>query len=518
MKGTSWIHWDLINEPSYSPREKLWRTRPIGDAAEAAAWKSFAETRHGGADALRAIWGVTEPNVLAVPRDEDFDQAPVQIHKHPRKARDFRELADHIVARWARGMRDVIHKTAGPGTLVTLGQDEGGIYERPGQQRLGGVLDYGAVHTWWKNDDLLWDGVMTKLPGLPNLHQETGLMRLETIDGSPWRTPEDAARLLERKLGYAFAGRGCGVVEWVWNVNPYMPIDEESTIGLFRPDGTAKPELDALQRFAKFFGSAAARLEDYEPDPVVMVIPHARAYLGMARAVDATKPVVRVLAERFGIVPAARSDLTLDPTDLEHAKLVIVPNPDVLDERAAATLLDASRRGVKVLFTGAIEGDSYGRVPPSLSALGVTGPTRPVAMVERSEWSDGGWITFEDLLQESARRSAKPSSKALSVSPSRNVWHEPLPLELARDREPLVRLLRAALAGAGVPTSPDAGGVAGRVLLGSKTALLVAVNERSEPATRRLVVDRHAVDVPTRAQGASMVLIDRASGAVLASM
>src|SRR5262249_36863395 len=155
---------------------------------------------------------------------------------------------------------------------------------------------------WWKNDDLLWDGVLTKVVGKPSLHQETGLMRLEDLDGMPWRTPEDAARLLERKLGYAFAGRGAGVVEWVWNVNPYMPLDEETTIGLFRPDGTAKPELDTVERFARFFQTAAPYLGDFEPDPVVLVIPHARAFLGMSGYLDATKPVVRILAERFGVV------------------------------------------------------------------------------------------------------------------------------------------------------------------------------------------------------------------------
>ena len=107
------------------------------------------------------------------------------------------------------------------------------------------------MHTWWNNDDLLWDGVMTKVPEKPNLHQETGLMRLEDLDGNPWRTPEAAARLLERKVAYAFASRGAGVVQWAWNINPYQPIDNESVIGLFRPDGTAKPELRALTDLAR---------------------------------------------------------------------------------------------------------------------------------------------------------------------------------------------------------------------------------------------------------------------------
>ena len=87
-------------------------------------------------------------------------------------------------------------------STVTLGQDEGGIHERPAQQLMAASLDYTAVHTWWKNDDLLWDGVLTKVPEKPNLHQETGLMRLEDLDGTPWRSPAAAARLLERKVAY----------------------------------------------------------------------------------------------------------------------------------------------------------------------------------------------------------------------------------------------------------------------------------------------------------------------------
>ena len=43
FRGVGWVHWDLINEPSYAPRSKLWFTRPIGDAHEAAAWKAWVQ-------------------------------------------------------------------------------------------------------------------------------------------------------------------------------------------------------------------------------------------------------------------------------------------------------------------------------------------------------------------------------------------------------------------------------------------------------------------------------------------
>lgn len=516
VKGSAWVHWDLINEPSYAPPAKLWSTRAIGDAHEKRAWTEWVKMRHGLDEGkLRAIWREPGDDVLAVPGEGDWAQTAMQIWHRPRKTRDFRELTEDIVTAWAARMRGVLRSAHGEATLVTLGQDEGGIHERPTQQLLASALDYSAVHTWWKNDDLLWDGVVTKVPEKPILHQETGLMRLEDLDGTPWRTPEMAASLLERKLGYAFAGRGAGVVEWAWNINPTMPIDEESTIGLFRPDGTAKPELDALESFAAFFAKAAPLLDDFAPDPVVLVVPHARAFLGRIGAIDATKIVVRALAERFGIVPTAISDLRLSRERLRSAKLVLVPCADVLDEPAAKALLEASRAGTKVLFTGPIEGDSYGLETPSLRALGVLGPSRPVAMHEKTAWSDAGSVAFEGLLQESARRADKPSVAKLEGA----VWHEPLPIELAREREPLAKLLEAALAAAGVPTMPPADpkewGVAARVLVAPRVALVTVVNERAEPASRRVVVDGRTFGVPVRAFGARLALIDRASGDVV---
>lgn len=522
--GVPWVHWDLINEPSYAPRPKLWSTRPIGDRFELAAWKEWLGKNHPGhrtEGSLASLWSDASVNPLAVPTEDDFTRDPVQVGRHPRKARDFRELTEDVVAQWAVGMRASIRAAAGD-TLVTLGQDEGGIYERAMQQWFASSLDYTSVHTWWKNDDLLWDGVLTKVIGKPSLHQETGLMRLEHVDGMPWRTPEEAGSLLERKLGYAFAARATGVVEWVWNINSYMPIDEETTIGLFRPDGTAKPELDALEKYARFFRAAAPLLEDFEPDPVVLVVPHARAFLGMPGAIDATKPVVRALAERFGIVPAAMSDLRIDPAKLHGVKLILVPNPSVLDSTSVTALAEAAKAGSKVLVTGALEGDSYGRALPTLKPFGM-GPSRPVAMNEKTAWSPTGSVAFEGLAQETVLRAERASTGRLeSVAP--NVWHEPLPLELAKSPDALVRVLQAALEGAHVPAafssskaSPGEAGVAGRVLLAAHHALVILVNERPEAAARTVVVDGRAIEFHVGAKATTLGLIERATGKLVLS-
>ncbi len=517
FRGVGWIHWDLINEPSYAPPEGLWSNRPIGDEHERRAWATWVRGKHGDDVAgLRDLWRDASDDVLALPSQADLNHSFLREERRPRKARDFDEFSQTVVARWAATLRDVL-KAAGGDVLVTLGQDEGGTGDRPAQQLHAESLDYTAVHTWWNNDDLLWDGVVTKVPEKPNLHQETGIMSLHDMDGSPWRTPEVAASLLERKLAYAFAGRGAGAVEWAWNINPFMPVENEATIGFLRPDGTAKPESRIVPRLAAFFRDAAPWLDDFAPDPVVLVVPHSRLFAGRPRGVDATKRVVRVLAERFGVVPTALSELRLTAERLQPAKLVLVPAPEMLEEAAARALLEASRRGTRVLVTGAVAGDPYGRATESLQALGIVDAGRPHALPETTRWGAGPagevWIGFEGLAQEWLRRSAKPEPTRLTAS----VWHEPLPLELAQEEEPLAALLEAALEAAGVETSPSATRVAARVLEAPRAFLAVCVNETTTAARRRVRVEGRAYEIPVAPLGARLVLFERGTGKVLAA-
>jgi len=514
-RGVGWVHWDLINEPSYAPPEWLWHTRPIRDPHERRAFAEWIRGRHGD-DALLVAerWRdltSTADDIATPPRNDEFGHHVIRQNRRPRKVRDFHEFTHDVVAAWAATLRDVL-RAAGGDPLVTLGQDEGGVGDRPAQQTMWESLDYTAVHTWWNNDDLLWDGVVTKVPERASVHQETGLMRLEDLDGNAWRTPEMAAAVLERKFAYALAARGAGTIEWAWNINPYQPIDNEAVIGLFRPDGTAKPEIRALIESAAFLREAALHLDDFEPDPVVMVIPHARLFLGRPGGLDGSKVLVRLLAERFGVVPTGLSDLRLTAERLHGARLILVPSAEVLDETAAAALLEAARAGTRVLVTGAIEGDSYGLPAPSLQALGVLGPVRPVAFHEFSPWSPDGRVRFEGLQIENIRRSTKPDLASFEGS----VWHEPLPLELAREREPLARLLEAALAAAAVPTHPSEVPVVARVLLAAKAALVVCVNETAADAVRRVTVDGASFDVPVKAYRARLALVERKTGRVLA--
>jgi hypothetical protein len=507
-RGVPWVHWDLINEPSYAPPWAIWSNRPVGDSAERTAWEEWVRKRHGSDVALlRDLWREPGDGLLDLPSQEDQGWAMIREGRKPRKAHDFALFSQDMVAGWAGRLREILRAASGD-ALVTLGQDEGGTYTRPAQQFLAESLDYTAIHTWWNNDDLLWDGVVTKVPEKPNLHQETGLMRLEDEDGDPWRSQTQAAALLERKVAYAFASRGAGAVEWAWNINPYQPIDNESVIGVFRPDGTAKAELRALTDAAAFFEQAAPWLDDFEADPLILVIPHARLFAARPGDLEGTKRVVRLLAECYGVVPTALSDQRLSAARLAAARLVIVPSPELLDEPAAGALLSAANAGARVLVTGAVEGDAYGRRGRALEALGVLAPSRPLAQHEPTPWGEG-WATFDGLLGERLRASSA------RFDASAQVWHEPLPLEFAREPGPLANLLGAALKAAGIPARPSEDRVVARVLRAPRALLVVCINETAVAARHRVSIEGKTRVIPVPAGRARLVLFERGSGRVL---
>jgi hypothetical protein len=515
FRGVPWVHWDLINEPSYAPADALWTNRPVGDPYEARAWKAWVLARHGEDTArLRDRWQDPEANLFGLPRPDELQYSAIRESRRPRKGRDFVLFSQDVVTNWARTLRSILREVGGD-VLVTLGQDEGGTYTRSAQQLHAEAVDYTGVHPWWRNDDILATGVLTKVPEKPNLFQETGLMRLEDLDGWPWRVPEIAAQALERKFAYAFGSRAGGFVQWAWNINPYQPIDNESVIGFFRPDGTAKPEIRALSDLAEFFKRAAPELDDFEVAPVVAVIPHSSLFMGRPGGAEGYKRMIRVLAERFGVVPQGISELRLTADRLASARLILVPSPLVLEDSAAAALLEASRTGSRVLVTGVVTGNPYGVESAPLAELAIVDRGRPVELRERTPWGggSGGWATFANDAREGMRRSLRPPLDSLEG----RVWHEPLPLEFASEEEPLTALLGAALETAGVLTHPSDVRVAASVRFAPKSVLAVVVNETAEDAWRRLRIEGATFEIPVTAGRSRLILFERGSGRILAA-
>lgn len=502
-RGSKWVQYDLINEPSYAPADRLWTNQPIRDESERNAWQEWVRARHGDdVTVLRNLWQDPRDDFSSLPDGSEIWPAQVREDRRPRKAYDFVLFSQEAVASWARTLREAL-RDAGGNPIVTLGQDEGGTGTRSSQQLHEDAVDYTSVHPWWENDEVLSTGVFVKVPEKPSLFQETGLMRLEDVSGWPWRSPELAAAALERKYAYAFASRSAGVVEWAWNINPYMPIDNESVIGFFRPDGTAKPELDVVPRFAAFFREAAPYLDDFDRDDVVIVIPQSRLFLNRPAALDGYRRSVRLLAENFGIVPAAISDLRLTAEQLRGAKLVIIPSVEFLDRGAAEALLAASRAGTNLLVIGAVTGDPYGDVPVALQDLGIVDAGRPVRF---REWTAAGWATFDRNLQESLLCSTAP----------RSAWHEPLPLDHGREDAPLADLFKRALNAAGVAVNASDDHVALRLLTAPRSILAVLINETSNDASRLVVIAGKSSRVDVAAGRTRLVLYDRQTGTIIA--
>lgn len=174
-----------------------------------------------------------------------------------------------------------------------------------------------------------------------------------------------------------------------------------------------------------------------------------------------------------------------------------------------------------MLVTGAVTGDPYGRVPAPLSSLGIVDAGRPVRLHEcvrgiaasSGASSDGcrSGATFDRNLQESLLRSLAPPLARLGG----NVWHEPLPLEHAREDEPIAALLAAAFDAAGVDTHPASAGVSARLLFAPRSILAVFVNETASDVERRIRIGSRTAVVNVPGGRSRLVLFDR-TGTVLA--
>lgn len=515
-KNIGWINYDLINEPSYSTQDKIWTQTPIGDDYERAEWKKWVLQNHSkGLAEVLDDWRDGSNDIFSLPAADELSYQRIRENRRPRKALDFELFSQDVLTRWAGGLRDIIH-SAGGNELVTLGQDEGGMSLRSSQQFHYTAVDYTSIHTWWLIDNLLWDVVSTKVPEKPSLISETGLMRLENIDGEPWRSPVEAEKLLERKFAYAFQGRGAGVVEWCWNINEYQSTDNEVGIGLTRADGTMKIETQVIKQFADFFRRAAPYLSDYKKNPVVLVIPDSKLFSGTSNSMAGTQTIVRVLADNFGIVPAMISEFKLSGERLKGVKLIIVPDPKMISDSAALELFAASRNGTKVLFTGAVEGNQYGKLTDQFRMLGLNTKAVAVCRYEPTNWPSGKKgseriVTFESGMSEYELKNDSPFLDTLRG----NILNEPLPIEIAVEKEPLVAMLSAVLKYSELKPEISDTPIASGILETETAALIVCVNESSANLTREVSLDGRKFQIPVEAGRSRLVLVDRADGKII---
>lgn len=528
------ILWDLINEPSFCSPHHMWICRPNYDRFEQAAWEQWlkervrAESDDERLAQLQEFYRASADEPSSLPSLEDFSN-PVASEEHrPVKVVDYRLFGQEMFQSWIEHMTAAIRSNGNAHQLITVGQDEGGTYDRPNPQFFSDRVDFTCIHNWWLHDDLVWDNVVTKAPNKPNLVEETGAVFYEKMDGSALRTEDEVAWSLERKLAISLGVAGAGFLEWIWNTNPFMKSDGEAAIGLFRVDGTEKPELRLVTEYARFFAAHKQLIAGKQDEEVVMVLPHSNMFSTRNHASEATKQCVRMMYYYCNVPMRAVSEYRLNLVR-DIPRLIILPSPRVLNEQAWIALLKIVEKGSSLLLTGVIDADEYWIDQPRIEKFGIEAMTRPVTQAEflAIESSDYRLSYRGDKIQRVEKavigQSSRPSVMTLQHGKGRILW-SPLPVELSDVPDPILALYRFALKEAGINSACEVEQGDPSVLIAPtifENAVLYALVSECDRDTDVRFVDRasnSAVGVTVRAQRAAMVFVDRKSGKVLAQL
>ncbi|SFB54575.1 Beta-galactosidase [Cohnella sp. OV330] len=512
-RETKHVDWDLINEPSMFDPVRIFSDGPRSsrDPFERGAFAEWLERRHGTIARLRERWSMTPGELpdfasaeIPEPEQINFDVQDMHSGKKGTRWLDYALFSMDMHNRWASQLVAAI-KDVCPDHLVTVGQDEALGAQRPSPFFYGKAVDYTTVHSWWLNDQLLWDGVFAKTADKPNVVQETGIMYVETPEGLAKRSEQELKAMLERKYAYAFAAGGAGAIQWIWNTNFYMDNANESHIGALRADGTEKPEADVSYDFGAFMEKTRDLFKGRELEGVAVVFPYSNDLSNRKLAFDATTKLTRVLSYELNVPFRGVSEYDLKPLLDEPAKLIVLPSAHNVDDAAFAQLLDiVGRTGATLLVTGPAGLDAYWRHTDRLAET--LGARKPANVVREERLAVRGKRYAVSYGSRRIAQVAKevPADGAGSGADvvvdvfygiGRILWC-PLPVELNERSEPIAALYAHALETAGYKPAlewldgGDLPGVYGRKLSFADGALYVFVSE-------------YAYDTPIRVKDAS---------------
>ncbi len=514
-----WLCWDLINEPSFAnPKAIFHGNVPNGDPAERAAWQAWLRTRYTTPEALGEAWRTLPQDwaKLSVPAAKDllYDRYgnPGEV-----RALDWNLFAQAGFAEWVRGMVGVIRAT-GSTQLVDVGQDEGSVTDRLLNQFYATAnVGFTTNHTYWQDDALLWDSFAAKRPGLPNITGETGYQPAWNPDGS-WRLDEQTGTaLLERKLVLGFAAGSSGAVQWDWAREP--------DFGIERSDGSAKgweAMLGALGRFAR---AAAPFFTGIAQPEVAVVLPQSLQLSVLNKqALQAQQTAVRVLYGRNRVEAYAAGEYQVAET-LGSPKLIVLPSPCGLDERAWAAIEARVRAGAVLLVTGPWSADAHLHALPRAADAGLPYALAPLQLREETLRGPFGTLplSFPGQAATVLDRAVFPDGttwREASLGRGR-VLFSALPLELNANLDAVATVYGYALRQAGVAHTYSAEGTAAGITVAATRlprATLYALVSETEAGPVRLR-DARSGHVFTGQLGAgrAALLLVREDGTLAAS-
>lgn len=524
FKDVLFLMWDVINEPSFDNPKRLWSTRPNGDAHELRSWNQWLTTKYADRGAIQSAWKTVLPKgPLPVPAERDFSVRSANEAGRPLASYDFHVFAQEQLRDWVQALRKTILQT-GSKQLVTVGQDESGGQMGPSPAFFHPAVDFTTMHSWWANDDLLWDSLVAKQQGLPMLVQETGLQHEFDVDARPRRDSANEAKLLERKIAMAL-GTSAGAIEWLWNVNSYMRLEAEVTIGAVRPDGTEKAEADVMRAFAQFANVARDHFRQPQATDVAIVTSQALQYSAIGKmALDAQTRAVRVM--NYDCRIPARLTAENHIQDIGDTKLVILPSAQALNESTWKALLQYVENGGNLLITGPIERDEHWLRTHRLAELGVRAEPGPLtyrgARIDFGESSLN--ISFGQGIQERAEtlRIADGKSYLELKRGKGSIFLVSEPVELGESPDVAARLYLFVLSRVGIEPSYDGQPVSTAVLVrpvafaDSVLYLFVSESSRDEDVDLQDRLTGAELRFRLPSQRAKLVLVGKSNGQVLA--
>jgi hypothetical protein len=440
-----WLCWDLINEPSFSNPEQIFKGNiPNGDAAEVNAWRIWLRDRYQSLSTLADAWGATPEELVS------FDSIPLPAaadlsyarHGNPRQVRavDYNLFAQHMFSKWVASMVAVI-KRSGSQQLVDVGQDEGGVTNRVLNQFYGRAgLSFTTNHTYWQDDALLWDSIAAKLPGVPNITGETGYQPAWAPDGE-WRYDElTGLPLTERKWALGFAAGSSGAMQWDWA--------REVDFGMQRSDGSAKVWEPMMQRLGAFASSAAPYATGFLKPETAIVLPQSLQLSVMnGLAVEAQQTAVRALYHYARGEAYAVGEYQI--ASLGSPKLILLPSPFSLSEAAWQAILARVREGAVLLITGPFSRDPHLHPTGRQKEVGLPYDDVPLTL-RNYQWTWPGGedeLTFAGNKTTVLSRAQMPGGKLWSETTlgKGKIFFAALPLELNQNLQAVGNVYRYAM-------------------------------------------------------------------------
>jgi hypothetical protein len=451
FKDLPYLSWDLINEPSFSNPRRPWKgNTPNRDSVELAAWREWLRQRYGSIEKLADAWTVT-PQELGgfdkVPLPSNEDLAPERSGSTTKvRAFDYNLFAQVSFAGWVTKMVETIRST-GSTQMINVGHDEGGVLDRPLNHFFAGAgVNFTTNHTYWQDDNLLWDTIASRVPGIPNIVGETGYQPYWSTDGTWFLDEFNGRNLLERKWVLGFAGGSSGAVHWDW--------DREPDFGTKRSDRSNKTFIPVFRGVAEFARAAAPYATALTEPEIAIILPQSEQ-LGVDTryATEASQKALSALYSRNRASAYFVGEYQLQR--LGSPKLIIVPSPNVFDAQAWETLAAKVREGATLLVSGDFARDAHTHRNGAEKILGLS--YAPAQLGERSQRLTG-WQGEALELHYSAEKGATLSRAVLDGGTNwteqalgkGRVLFSALPLELSDNLETVGAVYGAAIQTAGV--------------------------------------------------------------------